>query len=97
VGNILGINLAFARSSLCLVCFSSDGWDGPAPQAVDEEASSPLVDDACTLVDIDMTLSIMRLIRTSSTTFSVALNLFDIHTWGWKYSVLEGDLDTAIG
>jgi hypothetical protein len=64
----------FARSSLCLVLFSTDGQDGPDPRAVDGEACIPLVDDACTPIDIDMTLSVMRSIRTSSKTLSVALN-----------------------
>jgi hypothetical protein len=76
------INIAFTRSSLCLVHFSSDGRDGPAPRAVDGEAGIPLVDDACTPMDIDMTLSVMRSIKTSSTIFSAVLNSFDIHTRG---------------
>jgi hypothetical protein len=62
VGSILGINLAFVRSSLCLVHFSLTGQDGPA-QAVDREVGSPLVKDACTLVDTplsDMTLSVIK-------------------------------------
>jgi hypothetical protein len=40
------INLEFARSSLCLVHFSSDGQDGPAPRVADGEVGSPLVDDS---------------------------------------------------
>jgi hypothetical protein len=76
------INLALARSSLCLVRFSSDGWDGLAQRVVDEEGGIPLVDDACTPIDIDMTLSVMRSIRTSSTSFSTMLNSFDINAWG---------------
>jgi hypothetical protein len=64
---------------------------------VDGEVGSPLIDDACTPVDIDMTLSVMRSIITSSTTFSAVLNSSDIHTRGWKSLVLEGNLDTAIG
>jgi hypothetical protein len=79
---MVGINLAFARSSLCLVHFSSDGRDGLALRAVDGEAGSPLVDDACTPVDIDMTLSVMRSIITSSTACSAALNSSDIHARG---------------
>jgi hypothetical protein len=47
---MLRINLAFTRSSLCLVHFSSAGQDGLA-RAVDREAGSPLVDDACTPMD----------------------------------------------
>ena len=79
---MVGINLEFARSSLFLVFFSSNGWDGLALRAVDREAGSPLVNNACTLVDIDMTLSVMRSIKTSSTAFSIALNSYDIHTRG---------------
>ena len=82
MGNILGINLEFSRSSLCLVLFSYDGRDGPVSRAVDGEAGSPLIDDSCTPVDIDMTLLVMRLIKTSSTTFSTALNSSNIHTRG---------------
>jgi hypothetical protein len=85
VGNIVGINLAFARSSLCLVHFSYDGRDGLSPQAVDGEVGSPLIDDAYTPIDIDMTLSVMRSIITSSTTLSTTLNSSGIHTRGWKY------------
>jgi hypothetical protein len=79
---MVGINLALTRSSLCLVCFSSDGQDGPTPRVVDGEARSPLIDDACTLVDINMTLSVMRSIKNSSTIFSAVLNSSDIHTRG---------------
>jgi hypothetical protein len=68
------INLVFSISSLFLVHFSLDGRDGPALPAVDEEVGSPLVDDACTPVDIDKTLSVMRSIKTSSTTLSTTLN-----------------------
>jgi hypothetical protein len=77
---MLRINLTFARSSLCLVRFSSDGQDGPA-RAVDEEADNPLVHDACTLVDnplSDMTLSVIRSSSTSVTDFLTALSSSDI-------------------
>jgi hypothetical protein len=77
---MLRINLAFARSSLCLVHFSSDGRDGLA-RAVDGEAGSPLVDDACTPVDnplSDMTLSVIRSRSTSVTDSSTALSSSDI-------------------
>jgi hypothetical protein len=87
VGNIVRINLAFAKSSLCLVHFSSDGRDGLDLRAVDGEACILLVDEACIPVDIDMTLSVIRSIRTSSTTLSAALNSSDIHTQGWKSRV----------
>jgi hypothetical protein len=79
---MVGINLSFARSSLCLVHFSTDGRDGLALRALDGEASSPLVNYACTLVDIDMTLSIMRWIKTSSKTFLAMLNSSNIHSRG---------------
>jgi hypothetical protein len=87
VGNIVGINLEFTKSSLCLVHFSSDGRDGSDMRAVDGETYTVLVDEACMPVDIDMTLSVIRSIRTSSTTLSVMLNSFDIHTRGWKSQV----------
>jgi hypothetical protein len=77
VGNIVRINLAFARSSLCLVHFSSDGRDGPAPRAVDEDACTVLVDEACTPTDnplSDMTLSVIRSRSTSVTDSSTALS-----------------------
>jgi hypothetical protein len=44
VGNIVRINLSFARSSLYLVFFSSDGQDGSAPRVVDGDACIVLVD-----------------------------------------------------
>jgi hypothetical protein len=64
---MLIINLAFTRSSLCLVRFSSVGHDGPA-RAVDGEADNPLIDDACRPVDnplSDMTLSVINSRSTS--------------------------------
>jgi hypothetical protein len=73
VGKIVKINLAFAKSSMCLVHFSSDDRDDISPRAMDGEASSPLMDDACIPVDIDMTLSVMRSIQNSSTTLSALL------------------------
>ena len=76
------ISLAFSKSSLCLVRFSSDYWDDPASRVVDGEAGSPLLDDACIPVDIDMTLSFMRLIKTSSATPSAMLKSSDIHAQG---------------
>jgi hypothetical protein len=79
--NILGINLAFMRSSLCLVHFSSDGRDGLA-RVVDGEVGSPLMDDVCIPLDINMTLSVIRSIKTSSKTLFAALNSSDIHARG---------------
>jgi hypothetical protein len=92
-----GINFTFARSSLFLVFFSTDGQDGPDLRAVDREACSPLVDDSCTPVDINMNLSVMRLIRTYSTILFVVLNSSDINTRGWKSLGSRSNLDTAIG
>jgi hypothetical protein len=82
VGKIVRISLAFAKSSSCLVHFSSDDRDGPAPRAVDGDVGSPLVDDSCIPIDIDMTLLVMSSIKNSSTTFSTVLNSFDIHALG---------------
>jgi hypothetical protein len=70
-GNMLRINLAFARSSLFLVCFSSSGWDGTT-RALDEEVGSHLVDDACTPIYnplSDMTLSVIKSRSTSDSDF----------------------------
>jgi hypothetical protein len=59
------------------------GRDGPA-QAVKGEVGSAPKDNACTPVDIphsDMTLSVIKSIRTSSTIFSASLSSSDIQTW----------------
>jgi hypothetical protein len=77
---MLGISLAFAMSSLCLVCFSAVCRDGPA-QAVDGEVVATLDDEAWTPVDIplsDITLSVLKLASTSLTDSSVALSLSDM-------------------
>jgi hypothetical protein len=76
---MVGIIFAFARSSLCLVLFSTDGRDDLAPRVVDGEACSPLIDDACIPIDIDITHLVMRSMRTSLTNFSAVLNSSDIH------------------
>jgi hypothetical protein len=79
---MLGINLAFMRSSLCLVCFSFAGRDGLA-RAVDGEVDSPLVDDACRLVDnplSDMTLSVIKSRSTYVTNSSTAVSSSVIRT-----------------
>jgi hypothetical protein len=63
----------------------SEGGRYGLARAVEGEAVSALVDDSCTLVDtplLDMTLSIIKSIRTSSTTLSVALNASNIRTRG---------------
>jgi hypothetical protein len=80
---MLGIIFTVVKSFPSLDHLSEGGWDGPS-RAVEGEAGSTLEDDACTPVDIlcsDMTLSAIKLIRTSSTIFSAALSLFDIQTW----------------
>jgi hypothetical protein len=77
---MLGINLAFAMSSLCLVCFSAVCQDGPS-RAVDGEAATPLDYKAWTPVDIplsDITHSILKLASTSLTDSSVALRSSDM-------------------
>ena len=77
---MIGINLAFTRSSLFLVHFSSRGRDDPT-RAVDREADSPVIDDAYGPVDnplSDMTLSVIKSRSTSVTDSSTALSSLDI-------------------
>ena len=79
------ISFAFSRSSLCLVLFSVMTRDGPDPRAVDGEAYTPLVDDACTPTYITLsyiTLAFIRLMSTSFTDSSTALSYVDIHAHG---------------
>jgi hypothetical protein len=71
-----GTNLALAISYLCLVLRYAPARDVPA-RAVDGEAFTPLIDDACKPIDnphSDMTLSVLRLASTSLVDSSVALN-----------------------
>jgi hypothetical protein len=70
---MIKINLAFARSSLFLVCFSSTGRDGLA-RAVNEDAYTVHVDEAWIPLDIDTTFSVIKSVKNSSTTFSTMLN-----------------------
>jgi hypothetical protein len=80
VGSIHDINLAFARSSLCLVRFSSTGRDGPS-QAVDGEVGSPFIEDSCTPVDTrlsDMTLPVINSKRNSVTDSSIVVSSSNI-------------------
>jgi hypothetical protein len=77
---MFGINLAFVRSSLCLVRFSSTGREGLA-RIVYGEASSPLIDDACRPIEnplSDMTLLVIKLRSTSVTDSSTAVSSSDI-------------------
>jgi hypothetical protein len=97
VGNVVRINLAFARSSMCLVHFSSDGQDGLSLRVVDGEGCSPLVDDTCTPVYIDMNHLVMGSIINSSTNIFVVLNSYDIRAQVWKYLGSRSNLDIAIG
>jgi hypothetical protein len=80
VSKMLGIILAFARSSLCLVHFSSTSQDGTT-RALDGEVDSPLVEDSCTPVETplsDMTLSTIKSRRTSVIDSSTAVGSSDI-------------------
>jgi hypothetical protein len=75
---MLRISLAFAKSSLCLV-HPFTGWS--SSWAVDGEADSPLVEDACIPVDTplsDMTLSVIKSRRTFVTDSSTAVSSSDI-------------------
>jgi hypothetical protein len=81
---MLGIIFTVAKSFTSLDHLSEGGRYGFAP-TVEGEDGSALVDDSCTLVDTplsNMTLSIIKSIRTSSTTLSVALNASNIRTRG---------------
>jgi hypothetical protein len=76
VSKMLGISLEFMILSMFFIHFSSSGRDGPA-QAMDEEACSSLVDDACTPVDTplsNMTLYVIKSRRTSFTNSSTAVS-----------------------
>jgi hypothetical protein len=80
---MLGIIFTVAKSFPSSDHLSEGGWDGPS-RAVEGEAGSAPEDDACTPIDIlhfDMTLLVIKSIRTSSTIFSAALSSSDIQTW----------------
>jgi len=75
-----GIGLAFAMSSVFLVYFSSIGHDGMV-RAMEGEACTPLVDEAWTPIDnphSELTLLVIKSIKTSSTNFSAALSSSNI-------------------
>jgi hypothetical protein len=77
-----GTNFALDMSSLCLVILSTSAQDVPA-RAVNEEAYTPLIDDAWTPMEIllsDMNLSVIKSGRTSVTDSSSAVRSLDIHT-----------------
>jgi hypothetical protein len=72
-----------AKSCLSLDRLSEGSRDGPT-SAVEREARNAPEDDACTPVDTphsDMTLSFIKLIKTSSTIFSAVLSSSDIQAW----------------
>ena len=80
---MLGIIFIVAKSFSSLDHLSKGDQDGPT-QAVEGEVGSAPEDDACTPIEIqrsDMTLSVIKSIRTSSTIFSATLSSFDIQTW----------------
>jgi len=87
VGKILGIIFIVVKSFSRLDRLSEGGRDGPTRAVEGEDGSAP-EDDACTPVDnpiSDMTLSIIKLIKNSSTNFSIALNTSNIHTQGKQF------------
>jgi hypothetical protein len=89
-----GTNLTLAISSLCLVLHSASARDVPA-RAVDGEACTPLVDDACKPVDnphSDMTLLVLRLASTSLADSLAALNSSDIRARREKLVGVHNDL-----
>ena len=83
LGKMLGIIFTVAKSFLSLDHLSEGGRDGSTRSVEGKDGSAP-EDDACTPVDIplsDMTLSFIKSIKTSSTSFSVALISSDIQAW----------------
>jgi hypothetical protein len=72
-----GMSFTFTKSSRFLVRFSVASWDGPNPRAVDEDAYTPLIDEAWNLVD--MTFSTMRYMRISLIDLSTSLKSPDMH------------------
>jgi hypothetical protein len=77
-----GTNFALAMSSLCLVLHSASARD-VFSQAIDGEAFTPLIDYAWNLVDIplsDMTLLVIKSIRTSVMDSPMTVSSPDIHT-----------------
>ena len=76
-----GTNFTLAMLYLCLVLLSEPTRDVPA-QAVDGEACTPLIDDACKPVDnplSNMTISILRLTSTSLMDSLAMLNSSNIY------------------
>jgi hypothetical protein len=80
---MLGIIFTVEKSFPSLDHLSEGDQDGPA-RAVEGEVGNAPEDDACTPVDIpcsNMTLSVIKSIRTSSKIFSAALSSFNIQIW----------------
>jgi hypothetical protein len=83
LGKILGIIFTVAKSFPSLDHLSEGGQEGHA-RAVEGDVGSAPEDDVYTPIDIsfsDMTLSVVKSIRTSSTIFSPALSSSDMQTW----------------
>jgi hypothetical protein len=67
--------------------------------ALDGEADSPLVEDACIPVDTplsEMTLSVINLIKTSSAAFFTVFNALDICTKGEQFTDSGDNLETVM-
>jgi hypothetical protein len=83
VGNIIGIIFTVENLFLSLDHLSEGCRDGLA-RAVEGAGGNAPEEDACTPVDTpcsDMTLSVIKSIKNSSTSFSIALSLSDIQAW----------------
>jgi hypothetical protein len=80
LGRMDGNKFTFAKESLCLVLFSDPTQDGQDPRAVDREACTPLINEACTPKDI--TFSFMTSMSISLMEYSTALSYLYIDTHG---------------
>ena len=72
-----------AKSFSSLDCLSEGSRDGPTQEVEGEYGNAP-EDDACTPVDTplsNMTLSVIKSIKTSSTIFSAVLSSSNIQAW----------------
>jgi hypothetical protein len=77
-----GTNFTLAMFSLCLVLLFALARDVPS-RAIEGEAYTPPIDDAWTPVDnllSDMTLSVIKSIRTNVIDYSSFVSSSDIHT-----------------
>ena len=83
LGKILGIIFIVEKSFMSLDRLSEGSQDGLARAVEGEDGNAPK-ENACTPVYIprsNMTLSVIKSIKNSSTIFSVALSSFNIQTW----------------